>query len=232
MSAYVKMTDANCRTRGDTLWEPGVRVQCADPNAPLGPSSSGVILCYAGATQAEALALAAMMDPAHGRYGAQARVFAFTPEGEVRNGGDKAVCRAGAIGEELTLPEPTDEQRVEFGIRATLLMPQAADSRRWAARWLSGEDRSAESAEMAAAATAEWTEAEEAAWPAEAAAWAWAAEWMPSETAAWAAGTSAWSAAAAAAAAAANEDLPLPLASLALAVLEGRGEEFTEEVQS
>jgi hypothetical protein len=164
----------------------------------------------------EALALAAMMDPGHGEYGVGARVFAFTPEGEVRDGGDKAICRAGSIGEELALPTPTTEERVEFGIRATLLFPQSAGYVAWAEAWLSGGDRSAEAAAQAA----------RAAW----AAWARAAAWAAAEAAraAWAA----WAAARAAAwAAEARADHTLPLASLALAVLEGRGQQWQQAIE-
>ena len=192
MSAYVKITDADARTRSTTLWEPGVRVECARPELPLEPCSAGAIHCYAGDTIEEALALAAMMDPVHGGYGVGARVFAFMPEGEVLDGGDLAICRAGSIGEELALPTPTREERVEFGIRAALLIPQSAGYVAWAEAWLSGGDRSAEAAEAAAEA-------------AEARAAARAAE--------------------------ARADHTLPLASLALAVLEGRGQQWQQAIE-
>jgi hypothetical protein len=224
MSAYVKITDADARTRCTTLWEPGVRVECARPELPLEPCSAGAIHCYAGDTMEEALALAAMMDPGHGEYGVGARVFAFTPEGEVRDGGDKAICRAGSIGEELALPTPTTEERVEFGIRATLLIPQSAGYVAWAEAWLSGGDRSAEAAAQAArAAWAAWARAaaQAAAWAAAEAARAaraeWAAEWAAARAAAWAAE--------------ARADHTLPLASLALAVLEGRGQQWQQAIE-
>jgi len=167
-----------------------------------------------------------MMDPAHGAYGSDARVWRFVPEGEVIDLGDKAICRAGYITVELKLPKPTTMQRVEFGIRASLLVLQPADYRRWAARWLGGEDRSAEAAARAAVASPEWSAAAAAA----------TAAWVRTLTSVgWSAEAAQWSAeaawAAARAAEAENDDLPLPLplASLALAVLEGRGDEFTEE---
>jgi len=46
--AYVKLTDENCRTHEDTFWEPGLRVECADPSAPLEPCGPGAVHCYAG----------------------------------------------------------------------------------------------------------------------------------------------------------------------------------------
>jgi hypothetical protein len=228
-TAYVKLTDATGRTYGGQRWEPGVRVACGDPDAPMMPCSAGVIHCYAGATEAEALALAVLLDPNHGRFGAGARVarvWRFVPEGAVIDRGDKAICRAGCVTEELTAPQPTTEQHVEFGIRATLLVPQPDSYVEWAERWLSGADRSAAAAWQAAPdAAARKAANASGAWAApDAAAWAAA-----NASGAWATADAAVLAAAAARKAAPDAaGAPLPLAALALAVLEGRGRQWSD----
>ena len=234
MTAYVKLTDENCHTRPntreETFWQPGTRVECANPDAPLEPCGPGAIHCYAGETQAEALALAAMMDPAHAGYGDAARAFAFVPEDEVIDGGEKAICRAGAIGEELELPKPTVEQRVEFGIRASLLVPQSHAYRRWAGGWLDGTDQSESAARAAAwtAASAAAAEAEAAAWAEEAAA---RAAWRRGRGGGGAAAEGVRAADAAAAAARGRQRTAAGCPRVpALSVLEGRAWEFAAQV--
>jgi hypothetical protein len=68
------------------------------------------------------------------------------------------------------LPKLTTIQRVEIGIRCALTVCKDDKFRTWAENWLSGEDRSAESAWMAARAA----ETESEKWAAMAADWA---EW-------------------------------------------------------
>ncbi len=230
MIAYIKLTDINGRTHGETQWAQGVRHQCADPHWPLVPCTPGAIHCYAGNTEEEALALAAFMNPAHGGYGCP-RAWRCEPEGEVIDGGDKAICRALTVLEEVTLPKLTLEQRVEFAIRATLMIDQPAEYVDWAEGWLSGADRSVEAVEVvwriARERMAEWDAAEEArraAWRASMIIGRTGVRWMARDAA---------ECAAAAAKRAAAEAVPviLPLASLALAVIEGRGAEFVDNLE-
>ncbi|MEA3400141.1 MAG: hypothetical protein U9R79_02740 [Armatimonadota bacterium] len=234
-------------------------MECRDPDAPLEPCTAGAIHCYAAESEAEALALSAMMDLGHRNYGKDVRVWRFYPEGEVRDGGDKAICRAGSIGEELRLPQPTTEQRVELGIRAALVAYREPAYVEWAEGWLSGADRSQKGAKAAwqaaaqmgrdgadatawaalhmaraigealnmaraAKAAARAARAARAAvraaeWGAAARAAEWGAEWTL--RAAWQAGR--------AAVEAAREAPIIDLAGLALAVLQGRGDEWSAE---
>jgi len=228
MIAYIKVTDINGRTLGETQWAPGVRHECANPHWPLVPCSCGAIHCYAGDTEEEALALAAFMNPAHSGYDCP-RAWRCEPEGEVIDIGDKAICRVLTVIEEVSLPKPTLEQRVEFAVRTTLMINQPTDHVAWAENWLSGADRSVKAVEVVWRAArermAEWDAAEEARRA------AWRASMVDKTGARWMARDAAGCAAEAARRAAAEASpVVLPLAPLALAILDGRGAEFVDQM--
>jgi len=147
--------------------------------------------------------VAVFMDPVHGCFGPDARLY----EGE----GDVVVDDGTKVGtfemttiRQIALPIITTEQRVECAIRAAKHICYDVAWNDWADTWLSGKDRSASSANSACVlAWAEWAEsgdgaraAAEAARAARAAAEGWGcAAAGVAAGAAWAAAGAAWAAA-------------------------------------
>ena len=165
MTTLYKLTSAADTTRGGTPW--GVGVEHVAPGG--GP------LCTAAWLHAyRDPLLAVLMDPGHGRFGAEAHLWRC--EGDVgADDGIKVGCTRLRTVERLPLPTVTTAQRVRFGVLAALAVCDNATWRIWAIAWLEGRDRTPKAAarvEAAARATA-WA----AAWAAEAAARAavWAA---------------------------------------------------------
>jgi len=87
---------------------------------------------------------------------------------------------------DLSIPEPTTEQRIKFAIYCTLEVYDDPNFKQWASNWLSGTDRSIRAtwaaAEAVWAAWATWAAAEAA---------ARATAWAAARAAAWAAETAA-----------------------------------------
>ena len=184
----IKLTDADGYTQrgkpGETLWlPPGMRP----------PRLDGTKLCQAGVYHAYCSPeQAALMDPIHGCYLPNARVW--WAEGEVvAEDSDKLGCAELVLVESAELPELSAAVRVRAAIYCAraLLEPGAIPAwDAWAARWLAGER---DAADAWAAERAAWAAAAAAAWAEAAAAWA-AAAWAAASASAWAA---AWAAEAA-----------------------------------
>jgi hypothetical protein len=148
--------------------------------------------------------LAVLLNPIHADI-TNPRIFEVEADGIHKNdNGLKGGCNEMTLVKEIELPIITSTQRVAFSILASLDVYKNEGYEVWAKKWLSGEDRSAESARSAAesawsaarsAARSAWSaeSAESAAWSAESAeSAAWSAESAESaESAAWSA---AWSA--------------------------------------
>jgi hypothetical protein len=197
-----KLTNADGRTYGDTLWGEGVKhVATGDPNQPL--CSDGWIHAY------EHPLIALFLNPIHGNF-RDPVLWEASGEPGLRDGALKLGCHELTTVRRVEFAPLTIEQRVRFAIGCALVGNRAKRFAGWARKWLSNEDRSAEAAGAAGA----WAAAD-AAWAAAAAARA-AADGAAEEraAAAWAeaaagaaAGAAAVEAAAAAAAAAAVFDL-------------------------
>jgi hypothetical protein len=188
-----KLTDAKGQTYGATQWGDGIEHTASGIGELCGP---GWIHAYAGSDsdpEAGAL-LAVLLNPTHGNFDAPRLWLA---EGEVGklDHGLKVGCTRLRTLREVPLPSVSLTQRVRFGILCALAVcPSSkwgANFRQWAAKWLAGADRTAESAWAAEAAAREAWEAwaaRAAAWAARAAAWAareaaWAAAWAARATA-------------------------------------------------
>ena len=151
------------------------------------------------------------------------RLFACRVTGIVAHDGLKGGCKKMTLVRELPLPAITIKETVEFAIRCAMLVYQEKTWVAWAENWLSGKDRSKQSATRAAARAvngrwqgrrqramaraAKWTAARravEAGWAAEwTAKWTaarraveagWAAEWAAKRTAAKTAVEAGWAA--------------------------------------
>jgi len=169
-----KLTDSKFQTKNNTQW--GDNVEHTAPGG--GP------LCTATWLHAYTDPyIAVIMAPAHVEYD---ELVLWEAEGAVgRDEGIKVGCTRLKTIKSIPLPKVTLEQRILFAIACARQVTTDEKWLAWADKWVSGEDRTRESAEAAWAAEAEAAWA--AAWAAAraAAAWAWAAE--AAEAAAWAA---------------------------------------------
>jgi hypothetical protein len=182
MTRLIKLTDADGYTRqgqpGEMLWLPyGTRP----------PTLSGTVLCAAGVYHAySSPEQAALMDPVHADLlAAGGKAYWAYVTAVAADDGTKVGVHELALIEPAELPVLSTAVRV----RAAIYLAQSAHATPddewsgWAARWLSGEDRSAWAAEAAWAARAA-----AAAWAAvAAAAWAAVAAAAAAEAAVWAA---------------------------------------------
>jgi len=154
-----KLTDQKMRTHKGLRWELG---RWYEMN---GEDDSGWLYFYTNPL------LAVLLNPIHADF---KNPKLFEAEGEIgkRNYNIRVGCKCGRIVKEIKLPKITTAQRVRWAILCSLEVYDQPEYRRWAANWLSGEDRTttaAEAALTAAAAEAALTAAAEAA--AKAAAW-------------------------------------------------------------
>lgn len=184
MQTLYKLTDMYGYTRrgeiNATLWDPGwIYEAVGKEDQPL--CSDGWLHAY------EDLLVGVFLNPVHADI-KNPRALECRGEVGARDGELKCGCRVLEAVRWVECPQPTTEQRVRFGIGCTWKEGRKG-WRKWARRWLTGEDRTKVAAARAVeAAGAAWA----AAWAAEAAERAaWAAEWAAveaaAETAAWAA---------------------------------------------
>jgi len=192
----VKLTDSNDRTRGGTQWGPGV-LHRAPGTGDL--CTDGWIHYYRDPM------LAVMMDPVDGKFGENAHMWTVTVSGKRKHEPDKSGAQRVRTVERIDMPVVTRTQRQAFGILAAREVYGGWANYdtdgiwwSWSERWLSGEDRSKDSA-ITAQETA-WAAAGAAAW---AAAWAaresaWSEAWLKGEDRSTEAASAAWAAAEAA----------------------------------
>ena len=160
----IKLTDADGQTRGRTQWAEGAIHQAKPGDGPL--CSEYWIHAY------KTPLLAVLCNPLHANIG---HPIGWEAEGDIgADDGLKVGSKALTTLRRIDLPVVSIAQRVRWGILCALKVRQSAAFETWAARWLSGKDRSGSSAAEAtekAAAAAVWAEtrAEKAA--------AWAGAW-------------------------------------------------------
>jgi len=194
-----KLTDKDDRTQGGCQWGPGVEHSGTGEGELCGP---GWIHAY------EHPLLAILHNPIHANFD-PTTMHLWECEGEIskRDGQIKCGCKTLRTIREMPVPAVTLEQRVKYAILCALKVNTDAGFSAWAAAWLSGQDRTGQSAERmawAARAAADAARAaEEAADAAEAARSALAAAWAAAD----AADAAAWARAARAAAEAAARAL-------------------------
>lgn len=170
MTKLYKLTDENRKTRAgeanELQWGEGVTHTAKGEGTKL--CTDGVIHAY------EDPLIALFMNPI---YTAFEHPRLWEAEGEiVVRDGLKVGCKILTTVREIPIPELTLTQYVRFAILCALELHKEEGFVQWAHKWLSGEDRSEESAK-AAAQTAASKIARNAAWAAraEAATWAHAA---------------------------------------------------------
>ena len=159
-----KLTDENGQTRHKTQWGENISHTATGTGAEL--CSNGVIHAY------ESPLVAAFIYPIHVEFN---NPILWEAEGEViARDWSKCGCKTLTTLKQIPLPEISTEQRIAIAIRCAQLAYKddpAWDT--WASKWLSGEDRSGESAKAAWDASAASAAADaDAAYAANAAAYA------------------------------------------------------------
>lgn len=157
MTALYKLTDADGYTQrgmpGETLWQIGVPITATGIDPKL--CSNGVVHAYHDPI------VGLFMNPIHTNF---RNPRLWEAEGKVvADDGIEVGTRTLTLVRELTVPEITVEQRVRFAILCVKDLPELPPKwTLWADKWLSGEDRTGQSAAVAAVA-ARAVEAERAA---------------------------------------------------------------------
>jgi len=166
MTTLYKLTSAQGQTYGQTQWGPGIEHTASGEGPLCGP---GYIYAYTDPL------LAVLLNPIHANF---EDPLLWEADGDVArsDGGLKIGYTRLRTDRTIPLPEITLEQRIEIAIRCALAVYPEPNFAAWAADWLSGQDRSVESAAAAkalapgpsarAAARAAAGPSEEAAWEA------------------------------------------------------------------
>ena len=136
-----KLTDANLRTCGGCQWVLGETRRSSGEGELCGP---GWLHCYRD------LIVGLFMNPIHGLF-RNPRAFEAEARGNIKDDADgKTGCTELTLTKEIeSVPEITLEQRLRFGILCAREVYHEAKWVRWSERWLSGRDRSWESADAA-----------------------------------------------------------------------------------
>lgn len=92
--------------------------------------------------------LAVIFNPIHTKI-KNPLLYEISVDKIVASDGLKFASKSQTLVKEISLPEISMEQRIEFGIRVAKLVCKEEKWNLWADKWLNGEDRSKESAEAA-----------------------------------------------------------------------------------
>ena len=154
-----KLTDSALRTHGSTFqWELNVPREISKEDHTTSLCSPGFFHWYRDPL------LAVLHDPIHGEFGPSARLFEAEAEGTILEEGQmKGGSTRLTFLKEIPLPTVTLEQRIRYGILCAMEVETNEPWKLWASKWLSGEDRTVESAWAAVAWAARAERAAEAA---------------------------------------------------------------------
>jgi hypothetical protein len=152
MAVAIKLTDEHGQTYGWMQWGEGVEHTVEHWTGEL--CSAGVIHCYEGQTEQDALALALLLNSIHPNF-TSPRAFRCEVSGRSVNDGMQSGWETVRTVREIPVPSVEAEQYIEAAITVVLEVCDDEQWRRWAECWLSGTDRSAEAAHVVAAAA--WT---------------------------------------------------------------------------
>jgi hypothetical protein len=142
MKTLYKLTDQNNKTHSDTLWGPGVKHIATGKDYFL--CTKDLIHAY------EDPLLAMFISPIHVKYmGLKLWKAKTTCKKIVREDQLKCGVKSLTTIKEIPLPVITTTQRIAFGILCAKKVCSDIKWNKWADKWLSGEDRSIESARAA-----------------------------------------------------------------------------------
>ena len=136
-----KLTDKFSRTKYNTQWGNNVSHAAKGDGKEL--CSNGWIHYYTHPL------IAVLMNPIHADF-ASPKLWEAEASGKIINEALKSGCKTLTTIKEIPLPEISRVQRVAFGILCAKEVCKGKAWNKWADKWLSGEDRSKESAANAA----------------------------------------------------------------------------------
>ena len=145
-----KLLNKDRTSHGGCKWEPGEWKETSGNGELCGP---GWLHFYSHPL------LAAMLNPIHANRSKPVLWEAETEGARNDDCGLKHGVTRARIVREIPLPTVTTAQRVRFGILCSLEAPQGDAYKEWAARWLSGEDRSYTAASSVARSSATYAAA-------------------------------------------------------------------------
>lgn len=132
-----KLTNQNLQTYGGFQWTLGNKETASGEDDLCGP---GWLHYYHHPL------LAVLLNPIHANI-KEPRLFEVLAEGEHKDDrGLKGGCTEMTLLKEIPLPEVTEEHRIAFGILCAKEVEEGKEWNEWADNWLSGKDRSEESA--------------------------------------------------------------------------------------
>ena len=137
---FYKLTDQEMQTHGNFQWELGKWYEIPEENQGNDLCSESWFHCYNDPY------LAILLNPIHANI-ENPRLFEIEVDGDsMEDKGLKFGFTKMRLVKEIKIPEVSMEQRVEFAIRCALEVCHDKKFVSWANKWLSGEDRSPETA--------------------------------------------------------------------------------------
>lgn len=137
---YYKLLTQEMTSHNNTKWEVGVPIKISKEGNEM--CSGSVLHCYNHPM------LAVILNPIHANI-KNPRLFEISVDRIVNSDGLKFASKSQTLLREISLPEISTEQKVEFGIRVVKTIFNEIEWNLWADKWLSGEDRSVETASTA-----------------------------------------------------------------------------------
>jgi hypothetical protein len=153
---FYKLLTQDMTSHKDTKWELNIPITITKEGIEM--CSDQVLHCYNHPL------LAVLLNPSHANI-INPRLFEIEVDAIVNTDGLKYASKSQTLIKELTIPEITTEQRIEFAIRVVKLVYKDTKWNTWADNWLDKSDRTKKSARAAYAANAA---ASAAAWAASA----------------------------------------------------------------
>jgi hypothetical protein len=135
---YYKLLSKEMNSYNDTKWEIGVPISILKEGNTM--CSDEVLHCYNHPF------LAAFLNPIHVNI-KEPFLFEISVDEIVNTDGLKFASKSQTLLKEIPLPEISREQKIEIAIRITKTVYKNEKWNLWADKWLSGEDRSKESAD-------------------------------------------------------------------------------------
>jgi len=136
MKAY-KLTDQNGQTKNNTQWGPNIIHSSTGNDKSL--CSNGWIHFYKDPL------ISILMNPVHADFESP-KLWECETSGEHLHEALKSGCKTLTTIKEIPVPEISNVQRIAFGILCVKEIYKNKEWNDWADKWLSGEDRSKESA--------------------------------------------------------------------------------------
>jgi hypothetical protein len=140
---FYKLLTQDMTSHKDTKWELNKTITVTEEGIEM--CTDQVLHCYNHPL------LALIFNPIHAKI-SNPRLFEINVDEIVNTDGLKYASKSQTLIKELTIPEITTEQKVEFGIRVAKLVCKDTKWNTWADNWLDKSDRTKESARAAYAA--------------------------------------------------------------------------------